>query len=786
MHKMRLIALAGVVAGLVAGCGGSDADHGNGQTVLAGTMGSVSAAIKPARFASVKFGGGGYVPGLVFHPTSPDVLYARTDVGGAYRWDPATKSWIAITDGFGPDEGGYHGSETLALDPNDDQRVYLSGGMYVSAAGHARLYISTDRGTHWTHVELPFPAGGNSQGRAVGERLMVDPNDSTILFYATRTAGLWKSTDRGQTWNQVTSLASAKMTQAQVDATFWSSPIGMEQVIFDTNTTGTGSATQTIYTAVAPDYAGVAGLNHALYKTTDGGKSWTGIATPADVQGFIIPHMVRAKDGMMYVAFTKGTGPGAGGPCRLYKFDGTHWTLLKGYDDTQWTSFGMGGLSVSGTGANTRIALGVTNSWGNWQGQPVVQLSDDGGATWREIAAMMPHVSAGGGFSGWMDDVEIDPNNRDRILHVTGGGVVETRNASDAAPTWTYPNEGIEEVATKALMTPPAGASYTLLRSGLDVGTFVQTELTKRPTRGPNGFFNSAYSVDMAWSNPAYMATIGAATSGTPDRLGAYSSDSGVTWTAFATNHPDARTHQDEAASIAVTKTGSAVWAPSSSVPAWTADNGNTWTYTNLPALANSGVSRGYHLVADRKNPNKVYAYNSGGAWWQQWSETARFFTSTDGGRTFTESTTFPATGTALNSFQATAVAVNPNVEGDIWLVDGFNILHSTDSGANWTRLKVTQSIPDPNNYFQPKIYGATSIALGKAPVGAKYSASIYVVGVINGQWGLYRSDDGGVNWTRYNDDLHQYAGISHLAADQAVPGRVYFAGAARGVLFTY
>jgi hypothetical protein len=786
MNKMRLIAFAGIVAGLAAGCGGSGADHGNGSTVLAGAIGSVSPTIKPARFASVKFGGGGYVPGLVFHPTSPDVLYARTDVGGAYRWDPATKTWISITDGFGPDEGGYHGSETLALDPNDDQRVYLSGGMYVSADGHARLYISTDRGTHWTHVELPFSAGGNSQGRAVGERLMVDPNDSTILFYATRTAGLWKSMDRGQTWNQVTSLSTAQMTKAQIEATYWSSPVGMEQVIFDTNTTGTGSATQAIYTAVAPDYAGVAGLNYALYKTTDGGASWTGIATPADVQGHIIPHMVRAKDGMMYVAFTKGIGPGANGPARLYKFDGTHWTLLKSYDDTQWSSFGIGGLSVYGTGANTRIALGVTNTWGNWQGQPVVQLSDDGGATWREIAAMMPHVPADGSFSGWMDDVEIDPNNRDRILHVTGGGVVETRNASDAAPTWTFPNEGIEEVATKALMAPPAGARYTLLRSGLDVGTWVQTELTKRPTLGPNGFFNSAYSADMAWSNPAYIATIGAATWDTPDRLGAYSTDSGATWAAFATNHPDAKAHQDEAASIAVTKTGSAVWAPSSSVPAWTADNGNTWTYTNLPTLASAGVSRGYHLVADRKNPNKVYAYNSGGAWWQQWSETARFFTSTDGGHTFTESTTFPASGTALNAFQATAVAVNPNVEGDIWLVDGFSILHSTDSGANWTRLNVTQSIPDPNNAFQPKIYGATSIALGKAPAGARYSASIYVVGVINGQWGLYRSDDGGVNWTRYNDDLHQYAGIGNLAADQAVPGRVYFAGAARGVLFSY
>ena len=289
---------------------------------------------------------------------------------------------MAITDGFGPTEGFHHGSESMAVDPNDDRRVYMSTGMYVGEQANARLYISTDRGDNWTFVNLPFSAGSNNQGRAVGERLMVDPNNPAILFYGTRTAGLWKSADRGQSWQQVTSLSSHKMSQAQIDAVFWSGVVGVEQVIFDTATKGSGSATQTIYTAVAPDYAAVAGLAYSMYKSTDGGASWTGIATP--VTGYNIPHMVRNKDGMMYVAFTQGTGPGASGAARLYKFDGSNWTLLKRYDPNQWSSFGMGGLSVSGTGATTRIALGVTNSWGNWEGQPVVQLSDDAGASWRE------------------------------------------------------------------------------------------------------------------------------------------------------------------------------------------------------------------------------------------------------------------------------------------------------------------------------------------------------------------------------------------------------------------
>ena len=102
----------------------------------------------------MKWGGGGYVTGLIFHPTTANVLYARTDIGGAYRWNQATSSWTAITDGlgFGADESVYHGVESIALDPNNDQLVYMVAGMYTAEGNAARLYISSDRGDTWTHV----------------------------------------------------------------------------------------------------------------------------------------------------------------------------------------------------------------------------------------------------------------------------------------------------------------------------------------------------------------------------------------------------------------------------------------------------------------------------------------------------------------------------------------------------------------------------------------------------------------------------------------------------------
>jgi hypothetical protein len=510
------------------------------------------------------------------------------------------------------------------------------------------------------------------------------------------------------------------------------------------------------------------------------------VATPVD--GFHIPHMVRNKDGMIYVVFNQGAGPGANGAARLYRFDGSDWTLLKSYDPTQWTSFGMGGLSVSGTGANTRIALGVTNSWGNWEGQPVVQLSDDGGATWREISAMAPHAGQTDGWSGWVDDVEINPNNPDHVLHVHGGGVWETRNASAAKPTWTHSVNGIEETVILSMMAAPPRAGYSVLRTSGDAGVHVQTELLKAPTRSM-GHFANGVSADMAWSTPSYIAAIGQPHWGNPDpdHLGVYSTDAGLSWSKFPTNHPDARANSGLTSNLAVVKPGHIVWAPAKSVPAYTTDGGATWTYTNLPPLAEAWLPRSYRVVADRKNPNKVYAYNAGGAWWMQWSEKPRFFTSVDGGRTFTESAHFAGIGSNNETYDRTSIAVNPNVEGDIWVVDGHRILHSTDSGSTWTKLSAAASIWEGGpSQFDPRVYGATSIALGKAPVGAKYSASIYVAGVIGGVWGVHRSDDGGLSWRRYNDDQHQFGGIGNLAADQTVAGRLYISGFGRGGLFSY
>ncbi|HEX7986192.1 MAG TPA: dockerin, partial [Duganella sp.] len=218
------------------------------------------------------------------------------------------------------------------------------------------------------------------------------------------------------------------------------------------------------------------------------------------------------------------------------------------------------------------------------------------------------------------------------------------------------------------------------------------------------------------------------------------------------------------------------IWAPANSVPSYSTNNGASWVPTNLPALAvvGQGWDRGYRLAADRKNPNKVYAYDSGGA---TWGTAGKFYVSTDGGHSYTLSAGSVAANLAPNAWLATSMAVNPNVEGDIWLTDGNTVYHTLDSGATWTKL---------NGFATANgAAGASLIALGKAANGASYSAAVYVVGVVNGVWGVYRSDDGGASWTRFNDDAHQFGGIGVMAADWNSYGRIYVSGTGRGLLYS-
>jgi len=768
-QNTSFIVIPALLAALLAGCGGDSGSTASApvrtlaETVTGGTLTGAAAT----SWTSVKWGGGGYVTGTIYHPVNTSLLYARTDVGGAYRWNAANSTWTPITDGlgFGPNEGQFHGVESIGLDPNNDQLVYMvTGDTATSDQVHnGRIYISSDRGNSWTHYDLPFAVGGNDDGRAYGERLSIDPQLPSIMYYATRKDGLWKSTDSGHTWNQVTSFSSTRMASGQV--------FGTVQVLFDTPNRGTGQQTWVLWATVSPDYAQAAGLTSSLYKSTNGGATWTPVPVPSAVSGYYIPHVVRANDGYFYMAFNQTGGQGRPGPGYVYKFGGgvhgENWTQLMSSP-----TFGVGGLSVNGTGSTTRIAVGMT-AW--FDGSKQIQMSDNAGSTWREIEANMPHTSDS--CRGWIESVTIDPANRDHIMHVHGGGICETTNASSSTPTWSPKVNNLEETATLYAIAPPAGAQYKLINAAGDIGAWVITDLATRPTRAPMPGWSSGNAADMVWTDPSYIAVTGVDNANGGAVKGFWSGDSGNSWSQFPSLPAGGASSGSQVQSVAVTSRNNLVWAPQDGVPSYTTNNGASWTQTNLPAFTATwnGFFRAYRLAADRKNPNKVYAFDSGGAPWS-W-QPGKVYVSTDAGHTFTLSQGSVNANMAWNAWGDTSIFVNPNAEGDIWLADGNTVYHSLDSGATWSK---STAFATANGTM-----GATKVTLGKAAAGSSYSAAVYVEGTINGQWGIFRSDDGGATWSRFNDDAHQFGGNAVVVGDWNTYGRIYVNGVARGLQYS-
>jgi len=151
--------------------------------LLAGAQAAAGQALRqePYTWKNVQIVGGGFVDGVIFHPTAPGVRYARTDMGGAYRWNEATHRWTPILDWVPYKDLNLMGVESIAVDPADANRVVLACGTYTSVATpNGAILRSDDRGRTFERTDVPFKFGGNEDGRGNGERLVVDPQDGKV------------------------------------------------------------------------------------------------------------------------------------------------------------------------------------------------------------------------------------------------------------------------------------------------------------------------------------------------------------------------------------------------------------------------------------------------------------------------------------------------------------------------------------------------------------------------------------------------------------------------------
>jgi hypothetical protein len=771
---------------------------------------SLPAGISPSyTYTNVKIVGGGFVDGLYFHPKSKGLMYARTDVGGAYRWNNVTggdSQWVPLQDFVGRFDSGFNlGVESLALDPNDPTRVYLAVGEYTESYGtNGYILSSSNMGNTFTALALPFKNGSNDNGRFAGERLSVDPANGWHIYFGTRGNGLYESNDQAAGFNQVSSFPVTGTTGTTTDPG--------AGIIFEDFLTTSGMAngnTKTIYFGVSDPKTG-------LYVSNDGGKTFSAVL--GQPTGYY-PNASAFDPSNRYLYISYGLQTGCTSNCTSVGPQSVNAGQIWRYalPTTQvpngvWTNItppttGNGGYGYSSIAVDANHPDTVmTTTLNKYYPPPYddVFRSLDDGATWvnygtnvQRDGSLSPwinfgHATPDGG--NWLNHLVADPFNSDHVMYGDGQTIWQTNNATAVdgvstssavvtpgyATNWSIGAVGLEETVVLGLASPPSGTAH-LLSVMYDLGGFTHTSLTQSLNAQENPQLTNATSVDYAGQAPLNISRVGsnssALGSGSAVQLEAFSSDGGLTWTPSSSIPINPTTGSGITTgngTIAVAADGSnLVWAPSDvGTPAnYSSDHGATWhAASGAPAQVSSNPIT---VVADRVNRLKFYLFSAAS------SGTATIYISVNGGQSF-------SIASQLSNQYDLGFYVSPAAEGDLWTTSYNGINHSTNSGTTFTTV-----LGYPNTVY--------AMGFGAPATGQTYPA-IYIIGTLTNDSNctavsnvaagfttstecIYRSVDGGNTFVRINDFDHQYSNANIIVGDPRVFGRFYLATPGLGII---
>ena len=678
-------------------------------------------------FGSMAIGGGGFVSGIIPSTTEKGLMYARTDVGGAYRRDSLSDKWIPLLDWASTAQTGYMGVEAIALDPNNSDNVYMLVGTSYFNSGTTAILRSTDRGNTFaiTNVTAQFTAHGNGLGRQNGEKLVVDPNLGTILYCGTRTKGLFKSLNSGVTW--------ARLAGLNVTTTINGN--GISFVLMDPSSGTSGSATNTLF-------VGVTRSGSSMYRSNDGGTTFD---TIPNAPALYAPQRAVLAGRYLVVTYGNGVGPYGDatngwmdtGQIWKYNLDAGTWANITPSTCTR----AYCGISVDPANANRMIASTVNAYWaqGNAWGDQFF-ITTNGGTSWTNLVTRGYQLQANGvtwmstsQSIHWAGCLVFNPFNTKQAFVNSGNGLFKTDNIDATPCIWKFDVKGLEETVALNLVSIPGGPVLSV------IGDYDGFRSIKPDAYAPIHTPTMGSTSGLAYAGNSLGKVV---------RIGGsmyYSIDTAKTWTKSATL-------KGGQGSASISADGRVILhTPADSSKVFrTFNNGTTWT-------AVTGIDFSTVTVADPVNPAVFYAYNR---------ITGYTYASADTGKTFTRAG-------ATTTYGSTLERSVPGNEGHLWIpLYTSGLVRSINGGKTFTKLS--------------SVLEASAVGIGKAAPGKTYP-TLYIWGKVGLITGIFRSIDEGLNWTRINDDAHEWGGTGNgnfVVGDMNVFGRVYMSTVGRGIVY--
>lgn len=347
---------------------------------------------------------GGRVRAILIHPHHHNIIYIAGVAGGIWKTTNGGESWMSLDDFM-----ANLAVCTLAMDPNNPNIMYAGTGegyYNIDALRGAGIFKSTDGGDRWEQLA----STANSQFYFIN-KLAHHPAQSNILLAATRN-GLYRTIDCGETWTMV-ATGGVSATRS------------LDVLFHRTNPEIALAAFGSFYT-------------DGIYRSIDGGGTWQKVTDglPSN-HGRIALASAPSNPDVFYASLTNQTDYTLLG---LYKSvdAGASWNQINAGTGIDYLSYGNNGASGQGW-YDHAIAVDPQNSDIIWTGGIDIYRSTNGGQTFAEKT----HWYGGYGYPYIHADqhiIEFVGNSSDTILVGNDGGIFRTVNGGEQ---WTSLNTNL-------------------------------------------------------------------------------------------------------------------------------------------------------------------------------------------------------------------------------------------------------------------------------------------------------------------------------------------------------
>ncbi|MDQ2818256.1 MAG: glycosyl hydrolase [Candidatus Eremiobacteraeota bacterium] len=304
--------------------------------------------------------------------------------------------------------GPYIGGRVVAVaGVPGDRDIFYMGGV------EGGIWKSTDYGQQWLNIsDGKIPGVADSIGA-----LAVAPSDPRVVYAGTGEAdirgdfdtgeGIYKTTDAGKTWHYAglrdTHMTSSLAIDPRDPNVVYVTSMGH---VFKPNS------------------------QRGVFKTTDGGKTWTKVLYVDDKTGANVVVMDPRDRNVLYASMWQaqrtpwGLTSGGPGSCLFKTVDaGAHWAKIS--DRPGFARGVLGKIGVSLSASNPRMVYAIVQAHDGG-----VFRSSDAGATWKRVNSDMKLRQRAFYYMG----IYADPTNANVAYAPQVDGVFKT---TDGAKTWT-------------------------------------------------------------------------------------------------------------------------------------------------------------------------------------------------------------------------------------------------------------------------------------------------------------------------------------------------------------